>query len=232
MSIPNHIVATELIQAIPASQPLYADDLMVCILIVCGLILAAVMSDRKHFLARLLKSFFLPREIIVEHVRTTNVSYMRMGMYLVAFSSVGLLLTANLSSNSLPIESTGLIWLLATTATLLFHYLRVLLFVMTDRIFLDKATQVSWERNYSNWTLLSSIPLYFSAIIAIFSDLAPHAILWLLGACVALIEICLLYKAFCIFSGRKHGILQLFLYLCTLELIPLLVAAKVLVLFV
>lgn len=232
MNSEDTIMLAERIQGIPASQPLYADDFMVCILIVCGIILAAVISDRKHFLARLLKGFFLPREIIVEHVRTTNVFYMRMEMSLVAFSSVGLLLTGCLSSKPLPIESTGLIWLLATSVTLLFHHLRVLLFVMTDRIFLDKATLVSWERNYSNWALLSSIPLYFSAIVAIFSDLAPHTILWLLGICVVLIEICLLYKAFCIFSERKHGILQLFLYLCTLELIPLLVAAKVLVLFV
>ena len=35
-----------------------------------------------------------------------------------------------------------------------------------------------------------------------------------------------------IFSAKKYGILQIFVYLCTLELMPLLAAAKALVLFV
>ena len=103
---------------------------------------------------------------------------------------------------------------------------------MTDRIFLDNATSSAWENNYTNWSVLAGIPLYLSAVIAIFFDLAPCNILTLLGVCVILLEFCLLYKAFHIFSGKKHGILQLFVYLCTLELIPLLVAGKALVLFV
>ena len=233
MNTADSIALTERVQSIPAAQPFYTDDLMVSGIIVCGLILAMVMSDRKHFLSRLLRSFFLPRENSIENIRTTNVAYMRMGMYIVTFSSVGLMLTAYVSEGSsqtaLP---SSLLWLLFTISAALLHLFRTSLFAATDRIFMDQATLTAWERSYSNWVILSSIPLYFSAMVTICFDLAPSTILPLLTACIILLELCLLYKAFHIFSGKRHGILQLFLYLCALELIPLFVAGKALVLFV
>ena len=100
MNTADSIALTERVQSIPAAQPFYTDDLMVSGIIVCGLILAMVMSDRKHFLSRLLRSFFLPRENSIENIRTTNVAYMRMGMYIVTFSSAGLMLTAYVSEGS------------------------------------------------------------------------------------------------------------------------------------
>ena len=232
MSTTDTITLAERVQGIPALQPLYADDLMVSVLIVCGLILAAVLSDRKRFLSRLLKGFFLPRENAVENVRTTNVIYMRIGMYIVTFASAGLLLTAYVSDKTWDVARSSHLWLLVTAAAVSFHLLRRVLFVLTDRIFLDSHMSSAWEHSHTNWTVLSGIPLYLSAVIAVFSNLAPKAILPLLGVCAVLLEICLLYKAFHIFSGKKYGILQLFVYLCTLELIPLLLAAKALVLFV
>ena len=205
---------------------------MVGILIVCGLILAAVMADRKGFLPRLLKGFFLPRENAVENIRTTNVIYMRMGMHIVTFASAGILLTAYASGNIPDVPHNSLLWLLATAATLSFHLLRSVLFILTNCIFLNRSTQVAWEQSYTNWAILSAVPLYLTALATIFFDLAPPTTLWLLGTTVAVLEICLAYKAFHIFSGKKYGILQLFVYLCTLELTPLLLAGKALVLFV
>lgn len=232
MNAVDSIALTERVQSIPAAQPFYTDDLMVSGIIVCGLILAMVMSDRKHFLSQLLKGFFLPRESAIENLRTTNVTYMRMGMYTVTFFSVGLLLAMLASEKSIDITDTYMMWLLGATASALFHLVRVLLFAMTDAIFLDKPTRLAWERNYANWAILSGIPLYLLTIIAVFFDLPPDTILTLLGTCIATLELCLLHKAFHIFSGKKYGFLQLFLYLCTLELIPLLIGGKTLVLLV
>ena len=220
------------VQGVPAPQPLYADDLMVSVLIVCGLMLAAVLSDRKLFLSRLLKGFFLPREQANENVRTTNIIHMRSGMFIVTFASVGLLLVTSTANHTLGTISSGLLWLLAAVVAALFYLLKRLLFLITDHIFFEHSLRIAWEQSYANWILLSGVPLYLASVIVVFFDLAPSVVLWLLGACAVLLEICLLYKAFCIFSDKKYGILQLFLYLCTLELIPLLVAGKALVLFV
>lgn len=222
----------EVVEAIPAIQPHYTDDLVVCGFLACTFILAIVLSDRKHYFSRLLKEFFLPRENTIEGIRTTNIVYMRIFMYVVSFSSAALLLTLYATDCTLGTMGRGMLWLTTVAVLTLFYLLRLLLFGATNRIFFDSATTKAWEQGYACWTILSCIPLYLLGTIAIFFNLAPQAIFWMLAVCVVALEICLLYKAFHIFSAKRYGILQIFIYLCTLELMPLLVAGKALVLFV
>ena len=219
------------IQAIPLSQPHYADDFTMCGLLVCTLIIAIILSDRKFYYSRLLKDFFLPRETRVEGSRTTDVVYMRIFMYGVSLASTALLLALYASDMPLGKMGHGVLWL-AGAAISLFYILKVLIFAATNRIFFDASTTKTWEQSYACWTILSCIPLYLLATIAVFFDLTAKSILLLLASGGILLEMCLLYKAFHIFSAKKYGILQIFVYLCTLELMPLLVAAKALVLFV
>ena len=124
------------------------------------------------------------------------------------------------------------LWLWAGGGVAVFYLLKLLLFAATNRIFFDYSTTATWEQSYAGWTILSAIPLYLLCGTSLFFNLSSHTILLLLGIVGGLLEICLFYKAFHIFSSKKHGILQIFVYLCTLELMPLLVAAKALVLFV
>ena len=229
MSISNTILQ---IQAIPISQPHYANDLWVCGILACTFCMAAVLSDRKHYLTHLLKGFFLPRENAIEGVRTSNIVYLRISMYLVSLASASLLLALYVSGKTPTAMDAGMLWLTAGIGTGLFYLLRIGLFAMTNRIFFDPATTKTWEQNYASWTILSSIPLFLMAVAAIFFNFTPKAIFLLLVIGGSALEMCLLYKAFHIFSVKKYGILQIFVYLCTLELMPLLVAAKALVLFV
>ena len=229
MSIAHTILQ---IQAIPISQPHYANDLWVCGILVCTFCMAAVLSDRKHYLTHLLKGFFLPRENAIEGVRTSNIVYLRISMYVVSLASAALLLALYISGKAPTTMEDGLLWLTAGIGAGLFYLLRMGLFAITNRIFFDPTTTKAWEQSYANWSILSSIPLYLVAVVAIFTNLSSQAILLLLVICLAALEMCLLYKAFHIFSAKKYGILQIFIYLCTLELMPLLVAAKALVLFV
>lgn len=229
MSISNTILQ---IQAIPISQPHYANDLWVCGILACTFCMAAVLSDRKHYFTHLLKGFFLPRENAIEGVRTSNIVYLRISMYLVSLASASLLLALYISGKAPTTMEDGLLWLTAGIGIGLFYLLRIGLFAITNRIFFDSTTTKAWEQSYASWSILSSIPLYLVAVIAIFTNLSSQAILLLLVVCLAALEMCLLYKAFHIFSSKKYGILQIFVYLCALELMPLLVAAKALVLFV
>ena len=218
--------------AIPASKPYYADNLCICALLACTLILSAVLSDRKDYLGNLLRDFFLPRENAIKGMRTTNIVYMRAGMYAVALVSVAILLSSCMSAG-VSVAMGGIVgWLLGVAAVASFYLLRKLLLVVTNRIFFEPSTVATWEQSYSNWTILSSVPLYLIAVTAVFFDLSSSVVFMLLAIGLGALEICLLYKAFHIFSAKKYGILQIFVYLCTLELMPLLVVGKALVLFV
>ena len=221
---------TEHIQAIPTSSPHYSNELWVVGVLVCTFILGAVFSDRKHYYAHLLRDFFLPRERAVEGTRTTTVVYMRMGMYLVGLFSVSLLL-AMAFENSIVMMGDFYLWTLIGGIVALCYLLKVLIFATTNRIFFDPTTVALWENSYAVWTVLSSFPLYLLCLCVLFFNVSSQFILLLLGTGIVMLEICLLYKAFHVFSSKKYGILQIFVYLCSLELMPLLVAGKALVLF-
>ena len=232
MEIVDTLVWAERVQGIIASKPHYTDDLWMAGLLACTFVLAAVLSDRKRYFTHLLREFFLPRERAVEGTRTTSVVYMRAGLYLVALSSLSLLLSICASNLSEVAQGHAALWLWVGGGVAVFYLLKLLLFAATNRIFFDYSTTATWEQNYAGWTILSAIPLYLLCGVALFFNLPSHTILLLLGIVGGLLEICLFYKAFHIFSSKKHGILQIFVYLCTLELMPLLAAAKALVLFV
>ena len=220
------------IQAIPTLQPHYTNDLWVCGILVCLFIMSAVLSDRKHYLTHLLRGFFLPRENAIEGVRTTCIAYLRLLLFFVSLASTGLLLTVYASSSPSWDFGYAKQWFTLSIGAGLFYLLKTGIFLITNRIFFDSSTTKAWEQSYANWTILSSIPLYLVAALVVFFNLSSQSILLLFAICVGMLEMCLLYKAFCIFSPKKYGILQIFIYLCTLELMPLLVAAKALVLFV
>ncbi len=225
-------ILIEQVQAIPALYPYYANDVLTCGILSCTLILAVVLSDRKHYFSRLLKDFFLPRENMIEGVRTTNIIYLRLFMYAISITSPALILTLYISGINREIIQYGTLWLITSVAILFFYLLKILLFAITNRIFFDSTTTKTWEQGYACWSILSGIPFYLLATISIFLNLPSQAILSLLISLIALLEMCLLYKAFHIFSTKKYGILQIFIYLCTLELMPLFLAGKALVLFV
>lgn len=89
------------VQAIPMSKPLYTDNLIMCGLLVCAFVIAIVLSDRKHYFARLLKDFFLPRETRIEGNRTTDVIYLRTFMYAISLASTAMILALYVSGCSL-----------------------------------------------------------------------------------------------------------------------------------
>ena len=225
-------ILTEQVQAISASQPHYTNNLLACGILACTFLLTIILSDRKRYLSLLLKEFFLPRGNTIEGVRTTSIIYSRIFMYVIGLASTALLLALYASEKSMSTAGYGMLWIFSGAVILLFYLLKILLFAITNRIFFDSTTTKTWEQGYACWSILSGIPLYLLAIISVFFNLPSQAILSFLTILIALLEMCLLYKAFHIFSTKKYGILQIFIYLCTLELMPLLVAAKALVLFV
>ena len=46
------------IQGVPALKPYYADDFIMCCVLMGAFIMAMVLSDRKHYFIRLFKGFF------------------------------------------------------------------------------------------------------------------------------------------------------------------------------
>lgn len=227
------IHCAERIQGIPAIAPLYGNDCFVCILIICFFIIAAVLSSREAVLDDTFSDFFLLREHTKEGVKTTQTLYMRLGLFLVSLVSTSLFLTAYLLRRGVFDVGHSHYALLTLSGLLLGAYLlKQVLFRAVNWVFFDKSQTSAWYYSYANWVILSGALMFLVALLSVFFDLSLHAMSIFGILYIILVEIGLFYKAFHIFYAKRYGLLQLFVYLCTLELMPLLLAGKALVFYV
>lgn len=218
-------------QSIPTIPPLYADNGFVVILLVCFFIIAAVLSDKGGYVMSIYKSYFLPHQVTEDSVATTLIQYMKLGLYVNAFLSAAICLAAYVAKaghggiTSLP--TFGILLGIVIAA----YFTKKGLYKAMNWVFSNKTETAAWKLAYTQWSLLSGLLLYPIALATICMDFCSRTIAILLIIYLAITEICLLFKAFHIFLTKKYGSLQLFAYLCALELVPLLIAGKALVLF-
>ena len=218
------------IEGIPTTGALYTNDLFVCILLAGFFLIAAVLASSENILGNILSNFFLPREHT--GTKTTNANYQRLGMYGVCFISVALFLTIYLVRQGSIGMTQGYIALPLLMAAMIVAYLIKLgLFKMVNWVFFDKAHIAAWKQSYGDWTIISGAIMYVITVLSILLDFSTHILTFLAVSYVFLIEIGLFFKAFHIFYAKKYGSLRLIVYLCTLELMPLLLAGKALVLY-
>ena len=179
----------------------------------------------------MLKAFFLPHENAIEGHRVTNVFYMRVTMLLFSLLMFALLLSLGVQESCFMAWGRGCLWLILGGGVLALYLLKQLLFAFVNWVFYDRQGVMAWMNCYASWTILMGVPLFLLAVIAVFANLSSQNVLLMLAIGVIAFEMCLFFKGFYIFSSKKYGILQLFVYLCTLELIPLLLVGKALVLY-
>lgn len=220
---------TERIQGIPTAEPFYANDLFVCILLGGFFILATTLASNGDILREVVKKFFLPHE----STKTTNTLRLRIGLYVIGFISASLLFTTLLirrgaidTTQSMPTLP------LVLVAILVVYLLKLGVFKVVNWVFFDKPHNMAWQQSYIDWSILSGGIMYVTCLLAIFFNLSAHALSISLVFFTFLTETLLFFKAFHIFYIKRYGVLKLFVYLCTLELMPLLVVGKALVLFV
>ena len=222
---------SERIQSIPAEQPLYADNCFVGLLLIGFFIIAMVLSDRKNYLGNLLGSFFLARKNTGEGVKTVNGFYMKMGLFFNAFMTSALFMTVYVARLADIPSRYGLL-LAFFVGALLVYLLKQGVYRAVNWVFFDKVHIAAWQRSYADWVLLSGLLMYLVCVVAVFFDLCSRGVAILLVVYLVVSEICLFFNAFRIFLAKKYGGLHLFVYLCTLEIIPLLLAGKLLQIFV
>lgn len=95
-------------------------------------------------------------------------------------------------------------------------------------IFFSHEKIFTWKRAYTFLTVAESILFIVLAMIVVYLPLSLNAIVIMALVPVSFIKIILLFKTYQIFFPKIYGTLHLFVYFCTLELMPLLVLLKIL----
>lgn len=126
-----------------------------------------------------------------------------------------------------PFPETPYILLLAFfLAWLAYFVVKRLVSDFVNWIFFRHEKIITWQRAYTFLLVVESLVFFPVALVAVFLPVLPHEVLFIALVLFALVKIVLLFKTYQIFFPKIYGVLHLIVYLCTLELTPLLVLVQ------
>lgn len=114
----------------------------------------------------------------------------------------------------------------------LYYALRWILYKHINWIFFEKSKKRTWTNGFSFLISLESLLSYPIILFTLNQEWNSDMTFKTLILAYVLIRICLLYHTHRIFFPKLYGLFHLFAYLCTLEIIPILLLWKIFMLFI
>ena len=101
-----------------------------------------------------------------------------------------------------------------------FIYLKLYLYNVVNWTFFDLESSQHWTTSFLFITSLSSFPCYAIILLELYSNISPQVVLFCYAILIFFYEILLIFKLFINFQIKKYGVFLIFLYLCSVELVP------------
>ncbi len=128
------------------------------------------------------------------------------------------------------IEATSWILLLSYAAVILLYLvIKKGLYHWVHSVFFSKAQQNTWRNDFTFLFMLETVFAFPFLLILTYLHVEIQTVLWIGLFMLFFIKIVLLFKNYSTFFKKKHGILHLFVYFCTLEGTPLIILWALLV---
>lgn len=109
---------------------------------------------------------------------------------------------------------------------LTFYLLKWIIYKFINWIFFNKVKSKLWSESYLLILSILGFILFPVTLLGIYSHLSP-SIISIINICIFIFSnLLLFYKCFSIFFNRLHGIFFLFVYFCTLEILPFFVLRR------
>ena len=191
-------------------------------------------ANARGFILRQAKSlFYLPHEGTTEITETAN--ELRFQTFLVFLTCI----LASLLFYFYTLDTYGDTYVLQSQYHLIAIYLgiavgylimKMLIYSLVNIIFFDGKRNGQWMKAFLFITSLEGVVFFPAVILQAYFNMSMQNVLIYFVAALLFIKLLTFYKSYVIFFRRNVVKLQIFLYFCTLEIIPLLAFAGTLVL--
>ena len=122
-------------------------------------------------------------------------------------------------------------WLLCIGYALfmLFMYVKAWLYMLVNWVFADRESAYSWLSGYFLLTSLLALFVFPISLLHLFAVVSGTVVLSCYLFVMVLYELLLIFKLFVNFRAKKYGSMLIFLYFCSVELVPALILWHLLV---
>ena len=216
----------------PVPYTIREDNMITALLIGCFVLAFVALSKSRWFIMRQAKSFFrVQRSGTTEMTETTN--EFRFQFFLVALTCLLLSLVAffyaqEYNSDTFLVSSQYQLIAMFFGVFAGYFSLKALLYSFVNWVFFERRQNGQWMRSYLFTTAVEGVLMFPMVISQAYFGLSVKNTIIYVAAVVFLTRLLSLYKSFLIFFRQKGGFVQIILYFCALEMVPLLILSGVL----
>ena len=212
----------------PMPYAIRHDDVITGLLLGCFILVMIAFSRVRHFILRQIKDFFyIPRSERTTEVTETT-SEFRFQFFLVFHTCIlwALLCFFYVQENvaqTFILKSPYHLIALFAGSILIYYLLKALLYTILNQIFFDGKKNGQWLKSQLFLISMTGIVLLPLVLLLSYFDLSLHnAVIYALIVLI-LVKILTFYKCYVIFFRGNAFSFQFILYLCALEIVPLII---------
>ena len=200
------------------------DNFVTSLLLLCFVLACIAFSQSRQFIKRHADNFFrTPNYGTTEITETSN--EVRFQLFFVLQTclllSIGFFLYSRATlSDTFIIEQYQVISIY--TALIVGYFaLKFLLYTMVNLVFFDRKKNGQYLKTFLFLVSVEGVLLFPMVMLVTYFGLLPHAIAVYALIVIGIVKILSFYKSYIIFFKRKRAFLQIILYFCALEAVPL-----------
>ena len=221
----------------PVPYSIRNDDVITGLLLGCFLLIILSFSRLHHFIFRQSKSFFhVPRSENVTVVTETSGEF-RFQFFMVALTCllwalIVFFYTQTNVADTFVLQSQYQLIAIFFGCFLGYFLLKGALYPFLNYIFFDKKKNEQWMKSMLFLSAMEGIILFPLVMLQSYFDISMQSAIIYAAIVLILVKILTIYKCYVIFFRQNGVVLQIILYFCALEIIPMLVLAGFLVMIV
>ena len=203
----------------------YANDHLVTSLLIIGfLLIAFTFSRMSNFIVGQAKNFIRPSKNSLSLSETSGEIYMQIiltGLTCIVYALLYYLYATEFLASTYVTSSEYALLGIFLGVFVVYYLLRFGLYTMANNLFFDSDRNKKFLTSLLYISSLEGLLLYPALALLAFMHLPAQNAIWYCIIVLILVKIMTFYKSFTIFFKQNDLFLQIFLYFCALEMVPL-----------
>ncbi len=217
----------------PVPYSVRNDNIITSLLLACFIFAVIAFANARRFIIRQAKDIiFLPHEGTTEFSETSNEIRFQLTLVLITSLLIALLFyfyTLRYIGETFVLRSQYTLITIFLGITVGYFLLKVALYSFVNQVFFDSKRNQQWIKALLFIISIEGVLFFPALVFGAYFELDINKVITYVIIAVVIVKLLTIYKCYIIFFRRNVVHLQIILYFCTLEMIPLLAFWGVLV---
>lgn len=210
----------------PVPYSVHNDNVITSLLLACFIFAVIAFANARRFIIRQSRDFFyIPREGTTEFTETSNELRFQISLVVITCLLVSLLYyfyTLQYIGETFVLRSQYTLIAIYFGIAVGYFLVKIGLYTFVNLVFFDGKRNQQWIKSLLFITAVEGVLFFPAVMLGAYYELHTEKVITYVIIILIIIKIVTIYKCYTIFFRRNVVQLQIILYFCTLEMIPLL----------